>query len=196
MKKIITAAIALTLLVAACGEEEGITEPEPANTPADVIGTLEIAFNQLSIRYLKSAISENFVFYFDPDDVGQHPPGSSYVIPEYWSYTEFLLYVQRLLERAYSVNISIPSSAIGEPAPEERLYKARNINISLLVMVDRVNGYICNQGYCNFEFRTYYNSTGTRLWRLVKWEDYTSVNADSYASPASASLGKILAMYK
>jgi hypothetical protein len=196
VKKILLSGMALALLALACGEEESITEPEPANTPGDVIITLEKAFNQRNVNYLKAAISEDFVFYFDPDDIGQNPPGSNYVIPEYWSYAEFRSYAQSLFERAFSVTISIPTGAIGEPDPEATTYKAENISIKLLVMIDRVNGYTCDQGYCDFEFGTYYNSTGTRLWRLVKWEDFTSVADDSYVSPAPASLGKILAMYK
>ena len=196
MKKILLLGIALTLLLVACGEEEGVTEPEPENTPVNVIEALDIAFNQRTVEYLKSALAPDFCFYFDPDDVGENPPGSSYVIPEHWSYAEFRSYAQSLFERAHTVAISIPTGTIGVPRAGETTFKAENVNVTLFVMVDERNGFLSDRGYCDFEFGTYYTTSGRRLWRLAKWEDYTSVAGDSHGSPASASLGKILAMYK
>lgn len=204
MKRIskLAAALALAALaLAGCRPpvDDGY-EPPPIpeyTSPAKVLKAVQISFNQRNVAYLKASLSEGFVFYFDADDVGHNPPGgSNYVIPESWDYTVFWQAVKRLFENTYSVSLTISTSGLGEPDPNATTFKADNVNIKLLVMVDRVNGYISDQGYCNFEFRTYYNSTGTRLWRLVKWEDYTSVAGDSRGSPASASLGEILSIYK
>jgi hypothetical protein len=196
MKKILLSGMALTLLLVACGEEEGVTPPPPENAPADVIKNVEISFNQRNISYLKNSLRSDFCFYFDPDDVGQSPPGSHYVIPESWSYTEFYQYVETLYENAYMVTLSIPTAQIGTPGPAETAFRAENVELTLLVMVDEKYGYICDRGYCDFEFGLYYNESRDRFWRLVKWKDYTSVAGDSYASPEPTSLGKILALYK
>ena len=137
MKKILLSGMALTLLVVACGEEEGHKEqPIPEYTsPAKILKTVQISFNQRNIVYLKAALSPNFVFYFDPDDVGQNPPGGSkYVIPERWTYTEFWQAVDKMFEFAYGISLTIPAGEIGTPGPEETTYDAKNVNIKILVL--------------------------------------------------------------
>jgi len=123
-------------------------------------------------------LSKNFVFYFDPDDVGQNPPGSQYEIPESWSYTEFWMVVNNMF---------------GE---NETKYRAENVSINLLVMVDELNGYLADQGYCNFAFESYTSETGKRCWRLTGWWDRTAVFADERLGVAPASVGKVLAVFK
>ncbi|HUU57604.1 MAG TPA: hypothetical protein VMW93_09695, partial [bacterium] len=175
MKKIIIAGIALTLLGLACGEED-LTDPTPVNTPAVVLKNVELSFNERNITYLKESLSDDFVFYFDPDDVGQNPPGGSkYVIPETWPYAEFTGAVTKLYKNAYSVSLTIPTTNVGEPGANETIYNAENINIKLLVMVDEINGYIANAGYCNFEFERYDGSGGKKFWRVSRWWDRTYV---------------------
>ncbi|NIT35161.1 MAG: hypothetical protein GTN49_01455, partial [candidate division Zixibacteria bacterium] len=91
MKKLLPlVALIIILSGTACEEEvEPPPPPAPLNTPAEVLKSVEISFNQRDIEILKNSLSPDFVFYFDPDDVGQNPPGSQYRIPESWSYTEF-----------------------------------------------------------------------------------------------------------
>ena len=201
MKKIILAAIALTVLALACGEEEGVTPPNadyrvlPAS-PRAVLVNVETAFNRRDINLLKAMLSENFVFHFDPDDVGQNPPVGHYIIPETWSYTEFWQAVEHLLEKAYAISLTIPTASVGKPGPEETTYDAENINIKILVMVDEVNGYLGNNGYCNFRFERYDGSGGTKLWRLAGWWDNTSASGDANPGVAPTSLGRVLALYR
>jgi hypothetical protein len=191
-----TAAVILAALTFACGDEEGFTPP-PAHTPADVIKSVEISFNQRDIEKLKNSLSRDFVFYFDPDDVGRRPPGKpSYEIPEWWSYTEFWQAVRNMFEKAYTIKLTIPTSQIGTPDPGETTYKAENVSISLLVMVDENNGYLADQGYCNFAFESYVNDKKEKRWHLIGWWDYTSGAADFCGAAEASSLGKILALYK
>jgi len=200
MKKVIITLVIITLLALACGEEEGITRPRIPVTnpvyPADVIENVETSFNQRNIDLLKKCLSPDFVFYFDPKDVGQNPPGSEYVIPESWSYTEFWNAARNLFEMAYSINLSIPTGGIGTPDPGQNTYKTENVSISLLVMVDERNGFIADNGYCNFAFEVYYNEQKEKRWRLVGWWDFTSVYADVTPGLEPTSLGKILATFK
>ena len=197
MKKIIPLAGAVALLALSCGEEEGVTPPPPAHTPVDVIESVELSFNQRDIETLKKSLSRDFVFYFDPDDVGQHPPGKpQYIIPESWSYTGFWKAVGNMLQKAYSIKLSIPTSQIGAPGPGQTTYKAENVSISLLVMVDENNGYLADQGYCNFAFESYVNDKKENRWQLVGWWDYTGTAGDFYSAAKPASLGIILALFK
>lgn len=169
------AALALTGCLFSPPEEQPAEPPPEMTSPANVLKVIEIAYNRTDIDLYKSALSTNFVFYFDPRDVGQSPPGKpSYTIPESWSYTEDWGATYNMFERAYSIDLSIPTNRVGEPEPEENIYEADNIGISLLVMVDELNGYIANTGYCNFEFEKYQNEHGQDRWRLTKWWDRTS----------------------
>lgn len=156
-------------------EEEDPEAPPVMNSPANVLKTVEIAYNQRNIEYYKSALSENFVFYFDPDDVGTKPPGSSYIIPETWSYTLDWQSTNNMFQKAFSISLTIPTGKVGTPEPEDTKFRAENVTIQLLVMIDELNGYIANQGYCNFEFEKYKNETNEDRWRLTKWWDNTMI---------------------
>ena len=201
MKKIILLGMALTLLALACGEEEGVTEPNPhyrlvPTSPCAVLVNVETAFNRRDINLLKAMLSPNFVFYFDPDDVGQTPPGGSYIIPESWSYTEFWQSVKKMFEFAYAISLTIPTGSVGTPDPNATTYKVENISIRILVMIDDLNGYLADTGYCNFAFERYDGPGGGKLWRLAKWWDNTRVSSDEAPGVEPASLGRILALFK
>lgn len=172
------AALAAVLLTGCLFSPPGIEPPQPPpimDSPANVLRNVEIAYNQQYIQYYKDALSENFVFYFDPDDVGQTPPGGSkYIIPESWSYTEDWKATDRMFQGAHSIALSIPTGGVGKPDPEATTYRAENINIRLLVMIDEINGYLADTGYCNFEFEKYQNESNQDRWRLTKWWDNTA----------------------
>jgi hypothetical protein len=199
MKKVITGLVVIAVLALACGEEEGVTPTEPNHlvptSPVNVLKNVEISFNRSDINLLKAMLGPSFVFYFDPRDVGQSPPESQYEIPESWSYTEFWRALNNMFDKAYSINLSIPTSRIGTPGENETTYKAENVRISLLVMIDDLNGFIADGGYCNFAFERYESAAGKKYWRLTKWWDRTSEFFDAYPGVAPTSLGRILALF-
>ncbi len=200
MKKVITASIVVAVLTLACGEEEGVTPRVPdrveATTPANVLKNVAISFNQRDINLLKAMLSTDFVFYFDPRDVAQSPPGKpEYKIPASWSYTEFWPAVNNMFDEAYSINLSIPTGRVGTPGENETEYRADNVNIFLLVMIDELDGFVADNGYCNFEFERYEGAGGKKYWRLTQWWDRTSQGYDEYPAPSPSSLGRVLAMY-
>jgi hypothetical protein len=172
------AAAAAALILTGClfsPPEEVPPQPPPEmTTPVNVLKNVEIAYNQRDIELYKKAISPNFVFYFDPRDIGHNPPGSEYVIPESWSYTEDWRATNNMFQRAYSINLSISTGHVGEPEPEDTTYRADNVKISLLVMVDELNGFIADGGYCNFGFEKYQNEQSQNRWRLTNWWDRTN----------------------
>ncbi len=199
MNKVISAVAAIALLALSCGEEEGVSPQKPEGleptSPAYVLKNVELTFNHRDINLLKAMLSANFVFYFDPRDVGQSPPGSKYVIPESWSRDEFLTAVNNMFRKAYSISLSISTGHVGTPGENETKYKAENISLSLLVMIDSLNGYRADEGYCNYEFERYTTQEGKKYWRLTGWWDRTSEGMDENPGISPSSLGRILAMY-
>jgi hypothetical protein len=201
VKKIIAMAAALALLALSCGDEEGVTPQEPdrlaPTSPANVLKNVELAFNNRDVDLLKAMLSLNFIFYFDPDDVGQNPPGKPYIIPESWSYTVFWQAVYNMFTKAHSISLSMPTGEVGTPGENETTYRADKISVSLLVMVDELNGYIADNGHCNYEFESYTSEAGKKCWRLTKWWDRTSgAPADVRLGAAPTSLGKILSLFR
>jgi hypothetical protein len=198
VKKLIAFAALLVILALACGEE-GTTvderEPLAAATPAAVLTNVTVAFNQGNLDILEAVVGPAFIFYFDESDVGQNPPGGgSYVIPGSWGRTEFLAALGNMFTRAYSIDLAIPTGGIGQPDPGAGTYRAENVSASLLVMVDELNGYIANQGYCDFEFEKYTNQAGQARWHLTGWWDNTNTYFDAGSTPTS--VGKIFALYR
>ena len=201
MKRIITLGAALALLAFACEDRVHAPTPTPeptgAESPVEVLETVEKSFNERDTKLLVSSLSENFVFYFDPDDVGQRPPGKpSYEIPESWSYTEFWNAANNMFTKAYSISLSIPTDQVGTPAENETTFRAEKISISLLVMVDELNGYIADTGYCNYEFESYTSEAGKKCWGLTGWWDRTAIPADGRLGLKPSSVGRILATFK
>ncbi len=201
MKKVIIASVAVALLTLACGGEVGVTPGVPdrveATSPANVLMNVAISFNNRDINLLKAMLSENFVFYFDPRDIGQNPPGKpEYKIPESWSYAEFWQVLNNMFDKAYSINLSIATSGVGTPGENETEYQADNVDISLLVMIDELNGFVADAGYCNFEFERYESAGGEKYWRLTKWWDRTSSGYDKNPGVEPASLGRVLSLFR
>jgi hypothetical protein len=187
--------MAAAALLASCGEEEIRPVPPPQDPVEGILKSVEIAFSQQSIRYLETVLAPDFVFYFDPDDVGLHPPGSQYIIPASWSRAEFKAAAVNMFTHAYSISLTINTSAVGEPGPNETTYLAEDVTIRLLVMVDKLSGFIAEQGYCDFAFKCYEREAGNKVWRLTKWWDNTAVYYDAKPGISSTSLGRVLALY-
>ena len=199
MKKLLPILVLASLLAPTACEEmydpPGTTPPRwpDLTSPANVLKTVEISFNERNIDFFKSTLGPNFVFYFDPREVGQRPPGEPhYKIPG--SRTDFLHAVKNMFDQAYSITLSIPTGRVGMPAENETTYGADNINLSILVMADEVNGYVAD-GYCNFEFESYPTKERKKNWRITNWWDRTSpVNGKSNGIKPM-SLGRVLALY-
>jgi hypothetical protein len=100
-----------------------------------------------------------------------------------------------MFDHAYSINLSIATSGVGAPGENETKYKADNVNISLLVMVDELNGFIAENGYCNFEFERYEAAGGKKYWRLTNWWDRTCQGYDENPGVTPTSFGKVIATF-
>ena len=197
MNRIISLAAALALLPLACGEEEPPPPPPPVNTPVGVLIDIEVSFNQWDIDLLKKSLSPNFVFYFDPRELGRpRPEGTPHRLPSNYSFTDFWHIAYNMFVGAYSINLSIPTGGVGEPGPEETTFYANNVELSLFVAVDEKSGYVADEGYCHFEFEKYKNKQGRDVWRLTRWWDDTEGGADEPPGFEHVPLWYILSMYE
>lgn len=165
-------------------------------SPANVLRTVAVSFNSRDIDLLIKSLSSNFVFYFDPRDVGRKPPTNNYLIPESWPDEWFWNAARNMFNEAYSINLSINTNRVGEPEPEENTYRADNVDLVLLVMVDEVNGYVADGGYCHFEFEKYNDEQGRYLWRITKWWDKTEGGGEAPAGVERVPLRYILSLYE
>jgi hypothetical protein len=202
MRKIIPAVVAAALLAAAaCEETYEPPGPPPSRwpdltSPAAALETVEISFNQRNVDYLKKSLGPEFVFYFDPRDLGRKLPPNNPPVPSSWNYESFCRVAGNMFDEAYSIDLSINTNRVGEPSPEEKTYRADNVALALLVMVDERNGYVADQGYCNFEFESYPTKERKRNWRLTAIWDRTSVISGKPGGLTPSSLGRILALYQ
>jgi hypothetical protein len=175
----VVAPVAVLIIFTGClfspPEEQPPQPPPEMTSPKNVLTNIEIAYNNRNIDLYKSALSPNFVFYFDPNDVGQSPPGKTYKIPESWSYTEDWDATNNMFEGAHSISLQINKDNVGVPEAEATTYRADNVTIYLLVMIDELNGFKAGEkGYCNYQFESYQGNQGKKLWRLRSWWDRTA----------------------
>jgi hypothetical protein len=202
VKRIITlstAVILAALAFAGCGKTviNGDTPVTPDYTsPAKVLKTVQLSFNETEINCLKRALSPTFVFYSDPEEIGRaKPDGNSRRPPPCYNYTEFWNIAYDMFNRAYDISLSIHAGGVGEPAPEENTYNAGNVELSLLVMADEKSGYLAD-GYCHFEFEKYKDEQGRELWRITKWWDKTEGGGAAPAGVERVPLWYILSLYE
>ena len=77
-RKRVLLALALAALTLTCCDKTVINGDTPSvpdyASPAKVLKTVELSFNERNIEYLKDALSPNFVFYSDPKEIGRPDP--------------------------------------------------------------------------------------------------------------------------
>ncbi len=198
MKRMLLLAAALALFGLACSDEEEPAPPpkhfEPSS-PVNVLKNVELSFNHRDVNLLSAMLGPGFVFYFDPRDVGQSPPGGSeYIIPESWSRAEFLKAVANMFDKAYSISLSIETDNVGKPRPEATEYYVEDVRTELLVMIDELNGYI-GEDPCAFEFESYLTENRDKYWLLTTWQDGARYFDHEPAPGAPTTIGRILAFY-
>jgi hypothetical protein len=188
---IVISAATVLLFFNAC--EDGGTAPPPPppldlSEPAKTLEAVEQAFNDRDSDDLALCLADAFTFYFDEGDVGDEP--GDYIIPETWGKEEFLEAVGNMFAEVYSIDMDIDTSNVGTPGEDDTTYSAENVEVSLLVMIDPVNGCLAH-GLCNFRFAKV-TSGGYDNWRIEDWWDYTHVYSES---DNRASIGWILAYF-
>jgi hypothetical protein len=184
---------AISFSFTACDD---VSVPPPglpySNTPAEVLEQVEDSFLARGITDLEGLLTADFVFYFDDSDVGM--PVGDYTIPESWTSADSLNAVRKVFSGAHSIDISIETSNVGDPGPDDTTYTAENVQMQFLVMVDVIVGYSA-QGFATFDLEAAHNEKNEKEWRVTAWRDFTSSveSGDRFITPAS--FGEILARY-
>jgi len=190
---VVVACIATLSVLVGCDD---VTIPPPglpySNTPAEVLEQVEDSFLARGITDLEGLLTADFVFYFNDSDVGM--PVGDYTIPESWTSADFLNAVSKVFSGAHSIDISIETSNVGDPGPDDTTYTAENVQMQFLVMVDVIVGYSA-QGFATFDLEAAHNEKNEKEWRVTAWRDFTSSveSGDRFITPAS--FGEILARY-
>jgi hypothetical protein len=186
----ITILIVVFTLVTLIGCKDDTITPQ-GNTPSYVLELVGESFNRRGISVLDGVLSTDFVFYFDPNDVGNDVEG--FIIPVSWGRDSHMEACGNMFDNAYSIDFNIVTNGIEDPKEATTTFETNDVQIDIRVMVDSVNGFRA-KGVCDFEF-TNDTSAGYDDWKVSTWYDRTSrpssVGLLSNESPAT--LGSILA---
>ena len=186
---ILAVLIAITTFIAC---KDDIITPQ-GNTPTDVLELIEESFNRQGISVLDSVLSTDFVFYFNPADVGT--PVDGYIIPDSWNRDDYMRACGNMFTEAYSVEFEVDTTGVENPEDGVTNYEAYNVTVYILVMIDATNGFIAD-GVCDFEFIND-TSGGYDDWKVSKWYDRTLQYGSAVLSGTlmEPSFGVILAMF-
>jgi hypothetical protein len=193
MRTPLAAGLALAVLCSFTACDDGGTTPVFANTPAEVLELIEDVFTCRDIDGLASCLADDFTFYFDDDDVGKQV--GEYTVPESWPLADFLNAVSKVFSNAHSLDISIETSNVGDPGPDDTTYTAYNVQIQFLVMVEPYYGYSA-QGFVTFEFGAVYNEKNEKEWLVTAWRDFTAPAGSGGRNITPASFGEILVRFR
>jgi hypothetical protein len=191
---IVILAVGILLAFAACDEtviDDYYEWPPPS--PAAIVESIEVSFNTRDIDDLKGCLASDFIFYFDPEDVGGGADG--YIIPESWRREEFLSAAETMFDVTYGVDISIDASEVDDPIINDKKYTAAGVPVRFLIMVDAVSGFFA-QGTFTFEFGGEYNAKHGNEWFVIAWRDFTAPDSKRYRNVKNMSFGEILVRFR
>jgi hypothetical protein len=190
MRILLTAGLVLTVLLSftAC-EDDGTTTPTSGNTPARLLELIEKYFNGRGINELEGSLSDEFTFYFNPEELGKQVGG--YTVPESWTRADFLTAVVNVFDCAYLIEVSFDTSSVGEPGEGDSAYTAEGVPVDMVVMVDTVNAFK-TIGTFNFEFRAEYNENNEKEWVVTAWKDFTLPGYSGGRGAEGISFGALL----
>jgi hypothetical protein len=176
------------VLAAGCGEDAATPagqEPYAATEPKYVLANVELAFNGDDLKLLDDCLAPDFAFYFDEDDVGQEVNG--YVMPPSWTRQEFLTAAGNLFDKTFSATLNDHWRDVGTPGRGEQFHLVPELKLELSVMLDSKNGYVFDDGSCDYEF----TRAPGEAWFLSTWRD----RSRECGCLGPFTLGRILAGY-
>jgi hypothetical protein len=185
MKKAIIPAVILTLFaglgcdlfsIPSDGDGDGESDWQEPLTPRAVIEDIVWCYNHADGPSYGTLLDhDNFIFYFDPNDVGG---GEDHDIPDSWLYQAEVDATQNLFNAVGFANIALKLEFTGptEPNPGDVSFTMNNVNYDLSVYDENADPqptqYVAH-GYANFELSKFAGDTGLRWW-LTKWDDHAN----------------------
>jgi hypothetical protein len=92
-----------------------------------------------------------------------------------------------MFKETYSTSLTNNWATIGSPAPGETTYLAVDVPLKMVIMVDEVNGYVLDDGTCDYDFARAEGGA----WRLSRWRD----RSRECGCIGESTFGRILAGY-
>jgi hypothetical protein len=174
-------------------ENGGTTQPPPPYEIISLIESIELSFNIRDIEDLEVCLASDFIFCFDPKDVGEET--GEYIIPESWTRDQFIDIVGYIFDVVYSIDLKIDTSVIHNPITDDKTYTAADVPVRFLIMIDPVSGFLA-QGTFTFELRAEYDRYHRNYWYVTTWRDFTGLDNPGERNIVPASFGVILANFR
>ncbi|MCX7022310.1 MAG: hypothetical protein NTW26_08595 [bacterium] len=151
------------------GDDQGDWQ-EPLS-PRAVIEDIQWCYNNADgPKYSILLDEDNFVFYFDPSDVG-----GDLDIPSSWLYKQEIDATQNLFVAVGAANIDLSldfsDSGNTEPGPYETTFDIYNVAYSLRVVETEKDIIYQADEQANFKLSKFADNIGLMRWWLTKWWD-------------------------
>jgi hypothetical protein len=181
MRKLLIFAMVLLILVIACDEENNGNVFPDYSTPVDTFETFVETFQRFAepgiIGILKNCLTEDFTFYFDPNDED---------VPVSLDKTAFCDACQNMFEQAYGINFEFTS--IGSPGEGETEYDAET-DINFILWISEINAYQATGAV----YIIFNEMSGQ--WKIDEIRDQTASDYVLIIEPAPQSFGSILFLF-
>ncbi|HUT98725.1 MAG TPA: hypothetical protein VM054_06580 [bacterium] len=140
-------------------------------TPRAVIEDIQWCYNNANGPFYGTLLDhDNFVFYFDPSDVG-----GDHDIPISWTYQAETTATQNLFIAVGAANITLTldfsDSGDTEPGPYDTSFDISTVKYFLRVVVTEEDIIYQANEQANFELSKFPDDKGMDRWWLTKWWD-------------------------
>ena len=168
MKIAICITVFSTLIFISCVNETEDTLS--LESPTATLRTFVEAHNSSDLKLMATTLTDDFHFYFAPDDIGKEVHKDGYIIPTSFNRDEFLQAYQNLFNSVYSIELIIPELEGGLGEPTHNKFTCET-TFKLNIMVNSNYGYQ-NNGCVEWLFEL----CGDGLWRISviesdEWHD-------------------------
>jgi len=148
---------------------------EWCSTPGKTLQELARVWTHHSeIDNYSTLLTEDYRFYFDPNDTGSLTPGTGYQIPQSWDRATDIEATGNMFAQAYNIRLDVLNAGdYDDPSIPGDFYRANNVLIQLFLWPDDADFYYFATGPCDFEFM----KVGDE-WLISAWYDRTGGTED------------------
>jgi len=138
-------------------------------TPGKVLQELAWVWTQdREIENYSELLTEDYKFYFDPNEVTSVLPGG-YQIPQAWDRATDVQATGNMLNQAYDISLEVlNASDYDDPSILGDFYRADNVLVQFFLWPENGDFHYFATGPCDFEFR----KVGDE-WLISTWYDRT-----------------------